>query len=324
MIINLKSINNFTSFKDCIINTKKGQVHLLEEKKKHFLFFNWKVKLMAAINSKSQNLEFGYFSIFEIWMQKVLPSSFFAHCVDKKRIWKFLNNAVKKNEVFPNDKRELRMELGRKISEYINSLVLVKPQDQIFDKREIAQRELPIEQTEELDVSLKKNPENPTESPKEKIFTTTTITDSEGSSSELIIKMEKSDEGIKIFRACLANGTSLGSLVLKVLKDTSEYPVKGLDAFLQNVYKLENNPRLIYVNRVYSEAFHGRLNKGAKFYKGVGTELMRAAMQYSQRKNCEGRVILNAAHGAVGFYKKLDMKETPIKDDNAVWMYNET
>jgi hypothetical protein len=55
-----------------------------------------------------------------------------------------------------------------------------------------------------------------------------------------------------------------------------------------------------------------------KAYKGVGTALMQAAMEYGYSKKCEGRVDLEAAYSSHRFYFKLGMRSYEETKNQAI------
>lgn len=116
MSITLNSLAKFDSFESCEITTPKGNCKIAEEKEKKFLCFKWKIKLMVAVNKKTNALELDYFSRFDCLLQKILPSRIFSHQIKKDRVWTVLkeNAIVNKDEKLPADKK-MRQVLAEKI-----------------------------------------------------------------------------------------------------------------------------------------------------------------------------------------------------------------
>ncbi len=50
-------------------------------------------------------------------------------------------------------------------------------------------------------------------------------------------------------------------------------------------------------------------------YRGIGSALMQAAMEYSYFRGCEGRILLDAAWSSHGFYYKLGMRTSSCDPD---------
>ena len=113
MTIPLKSIINFTSFENCVVQDKQ----IPEVKQKHFLCFHWKVKLIAVVNNKGK-IELAYFSRIELLIRRILPSLFFKLITNKEKIWKVLQSkkVVQDDETLPKDKKSIRDALGQKIA----------------------------------------------------------------------------------------------------------------------------------------------------------------------------------------------------------------
>lgn len=78
-------------------------------------------------------------------------------------------------------------------------------------------------------------------------------------------------------------------------------------------YGLEQNAHR--VNKIVVEDIRCPWNK---HYKGIGSALMQAAMEYGYSKNCKGRIFLDACWDSHGFYYKLGMRTKSRETDKAI------
>ncbi len=128
-------------------------------------------------------------------------------------------------------------------------------------------------------------------------------------------KLRKDQVGFNIYLKDQTKGipSCLGNIQIRFLRvlPSGEYGSKTLNVPAHwdwgGIAAYGNENAVAKANRIFVDTINATHKSQ---YKGIGTVLMQAAMEYGLRKNCEGRIQLDAVGSSHGFYYKLGLRST--------------
>ncbi len=139
---------------------------------------------------------------------------------------------------------------------------------------------------------------------------------------QIEIRISEGTYGRKLFQAFNKNGQRIGHMGIDWLRtlDNGIYGSKnhtfGLEPYYSDGF-YQNNTTNERFNVIYIETIKTSFSD----YKGVGTALIQAAMEYSYLKGCEGRLVTNTVNDAAPFYFKLGMRCQDAYRNNYIKTY---